>query len=228
MSNDDSIREVIRHYVDVDESSRLRAGWFQLEKARTRELILRHLPAAPAMIIDAGGNDPQQRGGVLGASSHIMVHRAKIDAAVSAPAVSAPNNRRLCCNHGGSSVRQLSNQRIHQSHQVVPTHANQFAMRARAESNLLVFGEPRIRIHGHVVEIPERWHRARLAIGESVFEFLLRSDLDVRAPVRLLSRSRSTCSDAGTTAIARMPSIFTITVFASFLPDTWVSAAIPW
>src|ERR1700692_847515 len=126
MSNDDSIREVIRHYVDVDESSRLRAGWFQLEKARTRELILRHLPAAPAMIIDAGGNDPQQRErvlaavtkvehepSVLGASSHIMVHRAKIDAAVSAPAVSAPNNRRLCCNHGGSSVRQLSNQRIH-------------------------------------------------------------------------------------------------------------------
>lgn len=54
MSND-SIREVIRHYGDVDESSRLRTGWFQLEQARTQELILRHLPAAPAMIIDAGG-----------------------------------------------------------------------------------------------------------------------------------------------------------------------------
>ena len=55
MSNDDSTREVIRHYGDVDESCRLRTGWFQLEQARTRELILRHLPAAPAMIIDAGG-----------------------------------------------------------------------------------------------------------------------------------------------------------------------------
>jgi ubiquinone/menaquinone biosynthesis C-methylase UbiE len=55
MSNEDSTREVIRHYGDVDESCRLRTGWFQLEQARTRELILRHLPAAPAMIIDAGG-----------------------------------------------------------------------------------------------------------------------------------------------------------------------------
>ena len=55
MRNDDSIREVIRHYGDVDECSRLRTGWFQLEQARTRELILRHLPAAPARIIDAGG-----------------------------------------------------------------------------------------------------------------------------------------------------------------------------
>jgi len=55
MSNDDSIREVIRHYGDVDESSRLRTGWFQLEQARTRELILRHMPPVPAIIVDAGG-----------------------------------------------------------------------------------------------------------------------------------------------------------------------------
>src|SRR5246500_4086516 len=55
MSKNDSIREVIRHYGDVDESSRLRTGWFQLEQARTRELILRHLPPAPATIVDAGG-----------------------------------------------------------------------------------------------------------------------------------------------------------------------------
>lgn len=55
MSNDDSIREIIRHYGEADESSRLRSGWFQLEQARTRELILRHLPPAPATIIDAGG-----------------------------------------------------------------------------------------------------------------------------------------------------------------------------
>jgi ubiquinone/menaquinone biosynthesis C-methylase UbiE len=55
MRNDDSIQEILRHYGDVDESSRLDTGWFQLEQARTQELILRHLPPAPATIIDAGG-----------------------------------------------------------------------------------------------------------------------------------------------------------------------------
>lgn len=55
MSQDDSIREMVRHYRDADESSRLRTGWFQLEHARTQELILRHLPPSPATIIDAGG-----------------------------------------------------------------------------------------------------------------------------------------------------------------------------
>lgn len=47
--------EIISHYSEVDESSRLRSGWFQLEHARTQELILRHLPPAPATIVDAGG-----------------------------------------------------------------------------------------------------------------------------------------------------------------------------
>src|SRR5579864_7521967 len=47
--------EIINHYGEVDESSRLRTGWFQLEQARTQELILRHLPPAPATIVDAGG-----------------------------------------------------------------------------------------------------------------------------------------------------------------------------
>jgi len=55
MSTEDSIREIIRFYGDAEEASRLRAGWFQLEQARTRELILRHLPPTPATIIDAGG-----------------------------------------------------------------------------------------------------------------------------------------------------------------------------
>src|ERR1035438_1667733 len=55
MSNDDVIREIIRHYGDAEESSRLRTGWFQLEQARTQELILRHLPPSPATIVDAGG-----------------------------------------------------------------------------------------------------------------------------------------------------------------------------
>jgi ubiquinone/menaquinone biosynthesis C-methylase UbiE len=55
MTNNDSIQEIVRHYRDVDESSRLDTGWFQLEQARTQELILRHLPPAPANVIDAGG-----------------------------------------------------------------------------------------------------------------------------------------------------------------------------
>jgi ubiquinone/menaquinone biosynthesis C-methylase UbiE len=49
------VSEIVRHYDEVDESSRLRTGWFKLEHARTQELILRHLPPAPATIVDAGG-----------------------------------------------------------------------------------------------------------------------------------------------------------------------------
>lgn len=46
---------ILDYYRDSDEASRLRSGWFQLEQERTRELILRRLPTAPATIIDAGG-----------------------------------------------------------------------------------------------------------------------------------------------------------------------------
>ncbi|HYM76026.1 MAG TPA: methyltransferase domain-containing protein [Candidatus Dormibacteraeota bacterium] len=46
---------VVRFYGDADEASRLQSGWFQLERARTQELLLRHLPPAPAVIIDVGG-----------------------------------------------------------------------------------------------------------------------------------------------------------------------------
>jgi ubiquinone/menaquinone biosynthesis C-methylase UbiE len=55
MNPDDALSEILRHYGEADESSRLRNGWFQLEHLRTQELILRHLPPAPATIIDAGG-----------------------------------------------------------------------------------------------------------------------------------------------------------------------------
>src|SRR5579864_1681624 len=55
MSETDSTGQVIRYYSEADEASRLSSGWFQLEQARTRELILRHLPPAPATIIDVGG-----------------------------------------------------------------------------------------------------------------------------------------------------------------------------
>jgi ubiquinone/menaquinone biosynthesis C-methylase UbiE len=55
MSTQDSIERIVRYYGEGDEALRLRSGWFQLERERTRELILRHLPPAPARIIDAGG-----------------------------------------------------------------------------------------------------------------------------------------------------------------------------
>ncbi len=55
MSNSESEGRIVRYYGESDEDSRLRTGWFQLEHTRTQELILRHLPPAPATIIDAGG-----------------------------------------------------------------------------------------------------------------------------------------------------------------------------
>ena len=55
MSSEDSTREIVGFYTAADEASRLHTGWFQLEQARTQELILRHLPPAPATIVDAGG-----------------------------------------------------------------------------------------------------------------------------------------------------------------------------
>jgi ubiquinone/menaquinone biosynthesis C-methylase UbiE len=47
--------EVSRYYEQSGEGSRLRNGWFQLEFARTQELILRYLPPAPAVVVDVGG-----------------------------------------------------------------------------------------------------------------------------------------------------------------------------
>src|SRR5260370_3470371 len=52
---DNSTSEIIRHYTEADEASRLHTGWFQLEQARTQELILRHIPPAPARVLDVGG-----------------------------------------------------------------------------------------------------------------------------------------------------------------------------
>ena len=55
MSNGDSVNRILQYYGEADEESRLETGWFKLEQARTRELILRHLPGVPATVIDAGG-----------------------------------------------------------------------------------------------------------------------------------------------------------------------------
>jgi len=51
----DNSAAMMRHYAEADEASRLRTGWFQLEHARTQEIILRHLPPAPAKVLDVGG-----------------------------------------------------------------------------------------------------------------------------------------------------------------------------
>jgi ubiquinone/menaquinone biosynthesis C-methylase UbiE len=46
---------VTSYYQQFDEDSRLQTGAFQLEFDRSKELILRHLPPAPARIADIGG-----------------------------------------------------------------------------------------------------------------------------------------------------------------------------
>jgi ubiquinone/menaquinone biosynthesis C-methylase UbiE len=58
MSSDpdfDPLPDVLGHYQQVEEASRLRTGWFQLEFARTQDLIQRYLPPSPAVVLDVGG-----------------------------------------------------------------------------------------------------------------------------------------------------------------------------
>jgi len=51
----DSVPEIKNYYQQSDEDSRLQTGFFQLEFARTQDLISRHLPPAPAVVVDVGG-----------------------------------------------------------------------------------------------------------------------------------------------------------------------------
>jgi len=51
----DSLPDILDHYSQVDEDSRLRQGWCQLELARTQELIGRFLKPPPAVALDVGG-----------------------------------------------------------------------------------------------------------------------------------------------------------------------------
>jgi hypothetical protein len=48
-------QEITRYYQEVAEEGRLAAGPSQLEYARTKEIVLRHLPPPPATILDVGG-----------------------------------------------------------------------------------------------------------------------------------------------------------------------------
>ena len=50
-----SFGDVVAFYDAYDEAGRLAALYFPLERARTEELILRHLPASPGVIYDVGG-----------------------------------------------------------------------------------------------------------------------------------------------------------------------------
>jgi ubiquinone/menaquinone biosynthesis C-methylase UbiE len=47
--------DVQEFYTAYDEASRLESGPFQLERERTRELLERHLPPPPAVVLDVGG-----------------------------------------------------------------------------------------------------------------------------------------------------------------------------
>ncbi len=47
--------EVIEHYTEYDEAGRLFRSRSCLERIRTQELLLRHLPPAPAKVADIGG-----------------------------------------------------------------------------------------------------------------------------------------------------------------------------
>jgi ubiquinone/menaquinone biosynthesis C-methylase UbiE len=47
--------DVLRYYALGLEKGRLDEAYFPLERARTQELILRHLPPAPGVVLDVGG-----------------------------------------------------------------------------------------------------------------------------------------------------------------------------
>ena len=70
----DPFQDVVEHYQQVDEDSRLRTGWFPLEFARTQELILRHLSPAPAAVLDVGGGSGVYAGWLasLGYEVHLI------------------------------------------------------------------------------------------------------------------------------------------------------------
>ena len=47
--------EIIEHYEAYDEAGRITTGFGALELVRTREILRRHLPPAPAAVLDVGG-----------------------------------------------------------------------------------------------------------------------------------------------------------------------------
>jgi ubiquinone/menaquinone biosynthesis C-methylase UbiE len=47
--------EMLDHYQQFDEANRLSSGMGELERDRTRDILLRHLPQPPATVLDIGG-----------------------------------------------------------------------------------------------------------------------------------------------------------------------------
>jgi SAM-dependent methyltransferase len=66
--------ELIAHYDQVCEVSRLQQSWGRLELARTQELILRHLPKPPGTVLDVGGAAGVYSAwlGTLGYETHLI------------------------------------------------------------------------------------------------------------------------------------------------------------
>jgi ubiquinone/menaquinone biosynthesis C-methylase UbiE len=54
---DDAVRssKMLAHYAEAREAERLSAGVGELERVRTQDILTRHLPKAPARILDVGG-----------------------------------------------------------------------------------------------------------------------------------------------------------------------------
>jgi ubiquinone/menaquinone biosynthesis C-methylase UbiE len=48
-------KEIEAHYLEGGESERLSNEWGELERLRTQAILARHLPSAPAVILDVGG-----------------------------------------------------------------------------------------------------------------------------------------------------------------------------
>ena len=55
MSNPRPPDEVLGYYALGGERERLEEAYFRLERARTQELVQRHLPPPPGIVLDVGG-----------------------------------------------------------------------------------------------------------------------------------------------------------------------------
>src|SRR5207249_11796812 len=67
--------------------------------------------------------------------------------------------------------------RLHEAFKVLVAHPDYLRVRAGVEGDLLVVGQGLGDIDLHPVQIAERRHRARFAIGKGLFELLLDCEL---------------------------------------------------
>lgn len=72
----DELGEVVQYYERTDEEDRLATGIDQLELLRTQEILNRCLTAAPAKLIDVGGEAAraiESEPSLLGLSAHLLL-----------------------------------------------------------------------------------------------------------------------------------------------------------